>query len=221
MAAEQAEEVSPVSSEPTSADNDQQVAKSASKPRPKTAYFSNTDNVYAAFRDRCKRGLKHVHLSPNSNLFINSLMGIENHNERFLCNEWHVWAKKYSLLADSLRADACNSQTVNGEKFIVQFANEAWRPPKVGIWFVRRHPNYNGGYPPDHILPHKQATKAAATAQSQQSQQPTVRKRGRPPGALDKPKCDNTTTDKKKDDKCLKTITRPPLKRRRKHCSTT
>lgn len=216
MAAEQAGDDAPASSEPTQVGDDQQLAKSTSKPQSKTVYFSNTDNVYAAFRDRCKRGIKRVHLSPTSNLFVNSLMGIENHDERFLCKEWHIWAEAHPALADNLRADACHSQTVHGEKFIVQFTNEEWRPPKVRIWFVRRHPNYVDGYPPDHLLPHKQAAKAAATAQSQQVQRPMIRKRGRPPSARNKPKCGVAATIQRPDDKCPKTIARPPLKRRRK-----
>ena len=110
MAAEQAEDDAPASSKPTQVDDDQQVAKSRSKRQQKTAYFSNTDSLYAAFRDRCKRGIKRVHLSPTSNLFVNSLMGIENHDERFLCKEWRIWAGAHPALADNSRADACNSQ---------------------------------------------------------------------------------------------------------------
>lgn len=156
--------------------------------------YSMSDVCNQEFRRKCLAGIQNPALGPSQADLCCALLGVEGCNERNLPKN-HVWwefAAAHPTFADYCRLQVERHKNTRGQQFVVCLSDESLRPKHSPPRFTFFHPDYEGGHPPDEMLPHVNSDQPPA--------EPTVTRkgRGRPPGARNKPKGEPAGTNKVK-----------------------
>lgn len=154
-------------------------------------YYSRSDVCNQEFRRKCLAGIDKPALGPSPADLCCALLGVKGCNEKNLPKN-HVWWKfagAHPEFADYCRLAVERYQSTRGQQFVICLSDGSLRPKHSPPRFTFCHPDYDGGHPPDEMLPHMNSNQPTAELPV------TRRGRGRPPGTRNRPKGERAGTD--------------------------
>lgn len=154
-------------------------------------YYSRSDACNQEFRRKCVAGIENPALGPSPADLCCALLGVQGCDERNLPkrHDWWKLAEAHPAFADYCRLAVERHKNTRGQQFVVCLSDESLRPKHSPPKFTFTHPDYDGGHPPDEMLPHMNSNHPTAER--------TVarRGRGRPLGSRNRPKGERAGTD--------------------------